>query len=92
MPDVFGPQAQSLSGVWDRPGKHSRSRRSPLCTSGMLRVAKSCFGSPRTRVFIGSLAFSPDGKTVATTFSELVVRLWDVATGKEHSPQEGHRS
>ena len=36
--------------------------------------------------------FSPDGKTLVTTGGELVVRLWDVATGNERLPQEGHRS
>ena len=42
--------------------------------------------------YIGSLAFSPDGKTLVTTGGEPVLRLWDVATGRETLPQEGHRS
>ncbi len=36
--------------------------------------------------------FSPDGKTLVTTGGELVGRLWDVDTGNERLPQEGHRS
>jgi WD40 repeat protein len=39
-----------------------------------------------------SLAFTPDGNTIATTGGELVVRLWDVTTGTERLHQEGHRS
>jgi len=33
--------------------------------------------------FVYSVAFSPDGKSVATTAHDGVVRLWDVATGKQ---------
>jgi WD40 repeat protein len=42
--------------------------------------------------WIMSLSFAPDGKTIASTGAEPVIRLWDVATGRAVSPQAGHRS
>lgn len=42
--------------------------------------------------WIMSLSFAPDGKTIASTGAEPVIRLWDVATGRAASPQAGHRS
>jgi RNA polymerase sigma factor (sigma-70 family) len=41
-------------------------------------------GSPRSyRAIINSFRFSPDTKTLATASSDNVLRIWDVATGKE---------
>jgi RNA polymerase sigma factor (sigma-70 family) len=39
----------------------------------------------------GSLAFSPDGKILAATGTGSVVRLWQVATGRELFDRPGHR-
>jgi len=39
-----------------------------------------------------SLAFAPDGSTLATSGTETVVRLWDVASGRELLPNAGHLS
>jgi len=38
------------------------------------------------------LAFSPDGKLLASAGASNDVKLWDVATGKELQPFEGHTS
>jgi WD40 repeat protein len=39
---------------------------------------------------IFSIAFSPDGQTLATGSEDQTLRLWDVATGKERTRLEGH--
>ncbi len=36
------------------------------------------------------MAFSPDGKTLASTSFDSTIRLWDVVTGKEIKRFEGH--
>jgi RNA polymerase sigma factor (sigma-70 family) len=41
---------------------------------------------------VWTLAFSPDGKTLATAGSDGRVMLWDPATGKEQGAFKGHRS
>ena len=39
---------------------------------------------------VSSVAFSPDGKTLASGSSDKTIKLWDVATGKEQATLQGH--
>ncbi len=39
---------------------------------------------------VARLTFSPDGKILAAVLADKVIRLWDVATGKERDPLKGH--
>jgi WD40 repeat protein len=39
---------------------------------------------------VHSIAFAPDGKTLATASSDRLVRLWDAATGEERRTLRGH--
>ena len=68
-------------------------RRIPLLLVLLLAVAAARPGrgaEPRTLTghtgWVGAVAFSPDGKTLATGGRDKAVRLWDVASALKSTP------
>ena len=59
-----------------------------------LRIGTNLWTAAAAKVFLTALAFSPDGKTLASAagFGESDIRLWDVATGRETGKLDGHGS
>jgi WD40 repeat protein len=55
----------------------------PLAQSAEEPKLRSAF---KAHVFgVSSMAYSPDGKTLASTGSDGMIKLWDAATGKEQA-------
>lgn len=52
--------------------------------------SRDCYTFKGHDDFVWSLAFSPDGRTLATASGDKVVKLWDVYTGAETKRLEGH--
>ena len=67
----------------------TRSKRKGRCCMGYSR-ARIAPLSPRGSV--SSVAFSPDGRTLATGSEDMTARLWEVATGREIAALRGHEN
>ncbi len=58
-----------------------------------MRDGKELWSTAASKEYVTALAFSPDGKTLASAVHSVSdIRLWDVATGKQIGQLEGHGS
>jgi RNA polymerase sigma factor (sigma-70 family) len=84
---AFGPLAFSPDGKFLASGH----------LDGTVHLCDAATGTEKRRwqaasIRVFTLAFSPDGKTLATgSVFGSGVRQWEVATGRERHPSEGHR-
>jgi RNA polymerase sigma factor (sigma-70 family) len=67
-----------------------------VCLGNIVSLRDAATGDEVRRLagheaFVTSLAFAPDGSTLATASRDFTVRLWDPATGREVRRLEGHR-
>src|SRR6266540_29533 len=70
-----------------------RARRSQRCPApGIAGTGELLHTLEGHEEAVTCLAFSPDGKMLATGSPDRTVRLWDVAKGKELRTLEGHTS
>ena len=77
-----------LVRLWD-VGTHQQLREMALPLKEPAGGASEF--QPPYRSHVDSVAFSPDGKRLAAGSSDKLVRLWEVATGKEVATLEGHK-
>jgi WD40 repeat protein len=91
---VAGPGGTTLISVAEDPSIRSRQHpdRGEFCSIKLWDVATqtervTLKGLTRD---VWSVAFSPDGKTLATGAEDMTIRLWDVRTAMEKGVLKGH--
>jgi RNA polymerase sigma factor (sigma-70 family) len=82
---AFSPDGQRLAVALGKGKKGDKVRVWDINTGKVIHDAGA--GGDKT---IHSLAFSPDGKVLATGGDDKIIRLWDTATGKQLSMLRGH--
>jgi RNA polymerase sigma factor (sigma-70 family) len=89
---TFSPDGKTLASGTEGIGWFARPSDLPPIRLWDLASAKEIRQLAGHPIGCISLAFTPDGKTLASSGYEPVARLWDVATGREIDHREGHAS
>jgi len=86
---AFAPDGKTLAAG----GSYDATARLWDVATGRLRANLECFAVPKNQGrmdAVQSLAFAPDGKTIATVGYDRDLRLWDVGTGRLRASLGGH--
>ncbi|WP_369258839.1 trypsin-like peptidase domain-containing protein [Streptomyces sp. R35] len=82
------PDLASLLAIYAYRASHTPEAVASLQDAAGLPLSRRLVGH-RAEVF--SVAYSPDGHTLATASTDRTVRLWDVAAGKTRAILTGHK-